>query len=94
MGQESSRVTILDACSRVRCTGQRSAIFNRLARCSSSSAPDRCSTRVNWSILPPVGTAPSPESVAANWDAVTNQEGYEVPTQMGDEIGLYLKHLS
>ncbi len=35
----------------------------------------------------------SPESIAANWDAVTNQDGYEVPTQMGDEIGLYMKHL-
>jgi NAD(P)-dependent dehydrogenase (short-subunit alcohol dehydrogenase family) len=35
----------------------------------------------------------SPESIAANWDAVTSQDGYEVPTQMGDEIGLYLKHL-
>ena len=36
----------------------------------------------------------SPESIAANWDAVTDQEGYEVPTQMADEIGIYLKHLS
>jgi NAD(P)-dependent dehydrogenase (short-subunit alcohol dehydrogenase family) len=36
----------------------------------------------------------SPESIAANWDQVTNQDGYEVPTQMGDEIGIYLKHLS
>jgi NAD(P)-dependent dehydrogenase (short-subunit alcohol dehydrogenase family) len=36
----------------------------------------------------------SPESIAANWDQVTNQDGYDVPTQMGDEIGIYLKHLS
>ena len=36
----------------------------------------------------------SPESIAANWEAVTNQDGYEVPTQMADEIGMYLKHLS
>ena len=36
----------------------------------------------------------SPESIAANWDAVTNQDGYEVPTQMADEIGMYLEHLS
>ncbi|MEO6570511.1 MAG: SDR family oxidoreductase [Ilumatobacteraceae bacterium] len=35
----------------------------------------------------------SPESIAANWDAVTDQTGYVVPTQMGDEIGLYLKYL-
>ena len=35
----------------------------------------------------------SPESIAANWDQVTNQDGYEVPSQMGDEIGMYLKHL-
>jgi NAD(P)-dependent dehydrogenase (short-subunit alcohol dehydrogenase family) len=36
----------------------------------------------------------TPESIAANWDQVTNQDDYAVPTQMGDEIGLYLKHLS
>jgi NAD(P)-dependent dehydrogenase (short-subunit alcohol dehydrogenase family) len=36
----------------------------------------------------------SPESIAANWDAVTNQEGYEVPSQMSDEIGLYFKYLT
>jgi NAD(P)-dependent dehydrogenase (short-subunit alcohol dehydrogenase family) len=36
----------------------------------------------------------SPESIAANWDQVTNQDDYAIPTQMGDEIGLYLKHLT
>ena len=36
----------------------------------------------------------SPESIAANWDAVTNQDGYEVPSQMADEIGMYLKYLA
>jgi NAD(P)-dependent dehydrogenase (short-subunit alcohol dehydrogenase family) len=36
----------------------------------------------------------SPESIAAHWDEVTNQDDYAIPTQMGDEIGLYLKHLS
>jgi NAD(P)-dependent dehydrogenase (short-subunit alcohol dehydrogenase family) len=36
----------------------------------------------------------SPESIAANWDAVTSQEGYEVPAQMGDEIGMYFKYLA
>jgi hypothetical protein len=36
----------------------------------------------------------SPESIAANWDAVTDQEGYEVPAQMGDEIGMYFKYLT
>ena len=36
----------------------------------------------------------SPESIAANFDQVTNRETYDVPTQMGEEIGLYLKHLS
>jgi len=36
----------------------------------------------------------SPESIAANWDAVTDQDGYEVPSQMADEIGMYLKHLA
>ena len=36
----------------------------------------------------------SPESIAANWDAVTNRDDYEVPAQMGDEIGMYLKYIS
>jgi NAD(P)-dependent dehydrogenase (short-subunit alcohol dehydrogenase family) len=36
----------------------------------------------------------SPESIAEHWDQVTDREGYIVPSQMGDEIGLYLKHLS
>jgi NAD(P)-dependent dehydrogenase (short-subunit alcohol dehydrogenase family) len=36
----------------------------------------------------------SPESIAANWDAVTDRSSFDVPSQMGDEIGLYLKHLS
>ena len=36
----------------------------------------------------------SPESISANWDAVTNRDEYEVPSQMGEEIGMYLKYLS
>ena len=36
----------------------------------------------------------SPESIAANFDQVTDQSDYDCPTQMGDEIGIYLKHLS
>jgi len=36
----------------------------------------------------------SPESIADNWDKVTGRDGYEVPTQMGDEIRIYLEHLS
>jgi NAD(P)-dependent dehydrogenase (short-subunit alcohol dehydrogenase family) len=36
----------------------------------------------------------SPESISANWDKVTDREGYIVPTQMPDEIALYLKYLS
>jgi NAD(P)-dependent dehydrogenase (short-subunit alcohol dehydrogenase family) len=36
----------------------------------------------------------SPESIAANFDQVTNRDTFDVPTQMGEEIGLYLKHLS
>ncbi len=35
----------------------------------------------------------SPESIAANWDAVTDRSSFDVPTQMGEEIGIYLKHL-
>jgi NAD(P)-dependent dehydrogenase (short-subunit alcohol dehydrogenase family) len=36
----------------------------------------------------------SPELIAANWDAVTNRDEYEVPAQMGEEIGMYLKYLA
>jgi len=36
----------------------------------------------------------SPELIAENWDAVTNRDEYDVPAQMGEEIGLYLKYLS
>ncbi len=36
----------------------------------------------------------SPESIAANWDAVTDRTNYDVPDSMNAEIGLYLKHLS
>ncbi|MEQ9162505.1 MAG: SDR family NAD(P)-dependent oxidoreductase, partial [Ilumatobacter fluminis] len=36
----------------------------------------------------------SPESIASNFDQVTNRDTYDVPNQMGEEIGLYLKHLS
>jgi NAD(P)-dependent dehydrogenase (short-subunit alcohol dehydrogenase family) len=36
----------------------------------------------------------SPELIAENWEAVTNRDEYEVPTQMGDEIGMYLKYLA
>lgn len=36
----------------------------------------------------------SPESIAANWDAVTDRTTYDVPESMNAEIGLYLKHLS
>ena len=35
----------------------------------------------------------SPESIVENWDAVTNRDGYKIPTQMADEIGMYLEHL-
>ena len=35
----------------------------------------------------------SPESIAANWDAVTDRTTYDVPESMNAEIGLYLKHL-
>ena len=35
----------------------------------------------------------SPESIAANWDAVTDRSSFDVPSQMGEEIGIYLKHL-
>ncbi len=36
----------------------------------------------------------TPESIVDHWDEVTEREGYQVPTQMGDEIGMYLEHLS
>jgi NAD(P)-dependent dehydrogenase (short-subunit alcohol dehydrogenase family) len=36
----------------------------------------------------------TPESIAANWDAVTDRATYDVPTSMNEEIGVYLKHLS
>jgi NAD(P)-dependent dehydrogenase (short-subunit alcohol dehydrogenase family) len=37
----------------------------------------------------------SPESIAANWDKVTDHTTFHVPTSMNDEIGsIYLKHLS
>ena len=35
----------------------------------------------------------SPESILENWDAVTDRDGYKIPTQMADEIGMYLEHL-
>jgi NAD(P)-dependent dehydrogenase (short-subunit alcohol dehydrogenase family) len=36
----------------------------------------------------------SPESIAANWDTITDRGTFDVPTQMGDEIGIYFQHLS
>ncbi len=36
----------------------------------------------------------TPESVSANWSAITDRTTYDVPTQMADEIGIYLKHLT
>jgi NAD(P)-dependent dehydrogenase (short-subunit alcohol dehydrogenase family) len=36
----------------------------------------------------------TPESLVANWHAVTARDTYDVPTQMNDEIGLYLKALA
>jgi NAD(P)-dependent dehydrogenase (short-subunit alcohol dehydrogenase family) len=36
----------------------------------------------------------TPESVAANWATITDRTTYDIPTQMGDEIAIYLKHLS
>ncbi|MEZ5340957.1 MAG: SDR family NAD(P)-dependent oxidoreductase [Acidimicrobiales bacterium] len=35
----------------------------------------------------------TPESLAANWDAVTNQEGYFVPNTVGDETMYYLEQI-
>jgi NAD(P)-dependent dehydrogenase (short-subunit alcohol dehydrogenase family) len=36
----------------------------------------------------------TPESIVENWAAVTDRSTYDVPTQMGDEVGIYVKHLS
>ena len=36
----------------------------------------------------------TPESVASHWGDITDRSTYDVPTQMGDEIAIYLKHLS
>jgi NAD(P)-dependent dehydrogenase (short-subunit alcohol dehydrogenase family) len=36
----------------------------------------------------------TPESVASHWGEITDRSTYDVPTQMGDEIAIYLKHLS
>ena len=36
----------------------------------------------------------TPESIAANWDAVTDRSSFDVPASMNDEIAVYLKHLS
>jgi NAD(P)-dependent dehydrogenase (short-subunit alcohol dehydrogenase family) len=36
----------------------------------------------------------TPEDVAANMEAISNRDGYVIPTQMNDEIGLYLKFLA
>jgi NAD(P)-dependent dehydrogenase (short-subunit alcohol dehydrogenase family) len=36
----------------------------------------------------------TPEAIAENWDAVTDRSTYDVPSQMGEEIGIYLNHLS
>jgi NAD(P)-dependent dehydrogenase (short-subunit alcohol dehydrogenase family) len=36
----------------------------------------------------------TPEDVATNLDAISNRDDYVIPTQMSDEIGLYLKHLA
>jgi NAD(P)-dependent dehydrogenase (short-subunit alcohol dehydrogenase family) len=35
----------------------------------------------------------SPESLAANWDTVTDREGYSVPSNIGDETKLFLPFL-
>jgi NAD(P)-dependent dehydrogenase (short-subunit alcohol dehydrogenase family) len=35
----------------------------------------------------------TPESVAANLDAITNRDGYTVPTSVADETALYLPYL-
>jgi NAD(P)-dependent dehydrogenase (short-subunit alcohol dehydrogenase family) len=36
----------------------------------------------------------TPESIAANWSVVTDRATYEVPSQMGDEIAMYLEYLA
>ena len=36
----------------------------------------------------------TPEAVVDNWDAITNRDTFDVPTQMPDEIAIYIKHLS
>jgi NAD(P)-dependent dehydrogenase (short-subunit alcohol dehydrogenase family) len=36
----------------------------------------------------------TPESIAANWDTVTDRATYDVPASMNEEIAIYLKHLS
>lgn len=36
----------------------------------------------------------SPESVADNWDAITDREGYVVPASSSEETALYLPHLT
>lgn len=36
----------------------------------------------------------SPESVADNWDAITDREGYIVPASSSEETALYLPHLT
>lgn len=35
----------------------------------------------------------TPESIAASWDRVTDHGTFDVPTQLGDELGLYLRYL-
>jgi hypothetical protein len=36
----------------------------------------------------------TPEAVVEHWDAITNRDTFDVPTQMPDEIAIYIKHLS
>ena len=36
----------------------------------------------------------SPESLRDNWDAVTDQTGYEVPAAIAEETAMFLKALS
>jgi NAD(P)-dependent dehydrogenase (short-subunit alcohol dehydrogenase family) len=35
----------------------------------------------------------TPEKIVEHWGEVTDRSSFDVPTQMGDEIGIYLKHL-
>jgi NAD(P)-dependent dehydrogenase (short-subunit alcohol dehydrogenase family) len=35
----------------------------------------------------------TPEDVRDHWDAITDRDGYEVPTSVADETGIFLKHL-